>query len=408
MATKIMMPKLSDTMEEGIILKWVRKEGERVRQGEIIAEIQTDKADMELEAYDSGVLKRIVVPEGGRVPVGSLIAIIGDADEDIALLLEETSKPRRGIVQDQEPAVGGAKEGVTTEDTGGGRIDTRVKASPLAKRIAEEHGIDLASVRGSGPEGRITKEDVEVAVSTRVSTAPAASGLVAAQGLEYEDVEPSLMRKTVARRMHESKITVPHFYVTMEINMKNAIEFRRELNELEDAKVTFTDIIVKGSAVALVRHPKVNSSFVGDKIRLNRAVNIGVAVALDDGLVTPVIRNCESKSLRDIATESKDLADRARARKLKPEEYQGGTFTVSNLGMFDVENFVAIINPPEGAILAVGAIAEKPVIENEQVTIGHTMKVTLSCDHRVIDGAVGAQFLQELRKILENPLSLII
>ncbi len=403
-----MMPKLSDTMEEGIILKWVRKEGERVRQGEIIAEIQTDKADMELEAYDSGVLKRIVVPEGGRVPVGSLIAIIGDADEDIALLLEETSKPRRGIVQDQEPAVGGAKEGVTTEDTGGGRIDTRVKASPLAKRIAEEHGIDLASVRGSGPEGRITKEDVEVAVSTRVSTAPAASGLVAAQGLEYEDVEPSLMRKTVARRMHESKITVPHFYVTMEINMKNAIEFRRELNELEDAKVTFTDIIVKGSAVALVRHPKVNSSFVGDKIRLNRAVNIGVAVALDDGLVTPVIRNCESKSLRDIATESKDLADRARARKLKPEEYQGGTFTVSNLGMFDVENFVAIINPPEGAILAVGAIAEKPVIENEQVTIGHTMKVTLSCDHRVIDGAVGAQFLQELRKILENPLSLII
>lgn len=289
MATKITMPKLSDTMEEGIILKWIRKEGERVKQGEIIAEIQTDKADMELEAYDSGVLKRIVVQEGGRVPVGSLIAVIGEADEDISLLLEGISKPREMKVQKPQLPAGVVKQSMTPESAVEERTGGRIKASPLARRMAEDHRIDLASVHGSGPDGRITKEDVEVAVAAPVSTASAASGFVAVPRLEYEDVEPTLMRKTIAKRMHESKATVPHFYVTMEINMKNAIEFRGKLNELENTKVTFTDIIVKGAAIALVRHPKVNSAFLGEKIRLNRSVNIGVAVALDDGLVTPVI-----------------------------------------------------------------------------------------------------------------------
>jgi len=412
MATKIMMPKLSDTMEEGIILKWVRKEGEPVKQGEVIAEIQTDKADMELEAYDSGVLRKIVIPEGGKVPVGALIAIIAETDEDISALLVERPEKEEKKAGGKQPSKKEIQPAVAAEQAPVKPTDGRIKVSPLARRMAQDYRIDLKLVQGTGPEGRIIKRDIEAYLVTALvpplREIPGVLPAVAVSGLEYKDIELSLMRKTIAKRMQESKVSVPHFYVTMEINMKNAIEFRKNLNEMNDIKVTFTDIIVKAAAIALLRHPKVNSAFLGDKIRMNRSVNIGVAVALDDGIVTPVVRNCEMKSLGQIAKETKDLAERARERKLKPEEYQGGTFTVSNLGMFDVENFTAIINPPEGAILAVGAIVEKPVVENGQIVVGHTMKVTLSCDHRVIDGAVGAQFLQELKRILENPLSLVI
>ncbi len=419
MATKILMPKLSDTMTEGVILRWVKKEGEKVKQGEILVEIQSDKADMELEAYDSGVLKKILIPEGGRAEIGELIAIIGGENEDISSIIttkpKVESKPQEAVkkVADltrqeekvitpktPEPAklVEAAKPTQVTKGDG------RVKASPLARRIAQEHHVDLGALSGTGPGGRIIKRDLEEVIAKGAPVAPA----VARPGIAFQEFEVSQMRKVVARRMLESKTTAPHFYVTSEIDMKKAIEFRTAINALEEVKISYNDMIIKACAKALLKVPRVNSYFLGEKIRTNYVAHIGVAVALDDGLITPIVRNCESKTLGQIAREVKELAQRARDRKLKPDEYTGSTFTVSNLGMFDVENFAAIINPPEGAILAVGSILEKPVVENGQIVIGHRMKATLSCDHRVVDGAVGAQFLQELKKILENPASLAV
>jgi pyruvate dehydrogenase E2 component (dihydrolipoamide acetyltransferase) len=418
MATKVMMPKLSDTMEEGIILRWVRKEGDPVKQGEIIAEIQTDKADMELEAYDSGVLRKVVVPEGGKVAIGELIAVIGEPDEDISSMFTPSVPGGGKKLEKGEPTTTVGQKGIESQPKSSAEevmpkpADIRIRISPLARRLASEHHVDLLQVRGTGPDGRILKRDVESLLALIVGVlpleVPQSAAIPSGTQNEYEDVELTLMRKTVAKRMHESKATVPHFYVTMEINMDKAIEFRKDLNEVGTQKVTFTDLIVKSAAKALLEHPKVNSSYLGDRIRQNKRVNIGVAVALDDGLITPVVRNCELKTLEQIASEIKDLADRAKERKVRPEEFQDGTFTISNLGMFDVENFAAIINPPEGAILAVGRIAEKPVAVRSEIVLGHTMKVTLSCDHRVIDGAVGAQFLQELKKILESPISLLL
>ncbi|MGA7162109.1 MAG: pyruvate dehydrogenase complex dihydrolipoamide acetyltransferase [Bacteroidota bacterium] len=408
MATKIAMPKLSDTMEEGIILKWLKKEGESVKQGEIIAEVQTDKADMELEAYDTGILRKIFVPEGKGAAVGKPIAIIGAATEDISSLLADTSAPSAGHgtptnAPSSSTPVQQVQHFAESPAASHADGDGRVKASPLAKAIAAQNKIDLHSISGSGPMGRIVKKDLEAPLTMGAAHVPRAYVAGTSQ-----EIPLSLMRKTIAKRLVESKTTAPHFYLTYEVDMKRAIDLRASLNTNGDLKVSYNDIIVRACAFALRNHPKVNSSFAGDKIIQHGAINVGVAVALDDGLITPVIRNTDMKSLFEIAAESKELAAKARDKKLKPEEFSGGTFTVSNLGMFGVEEFAAIINPPEAAILAVGTIVEKPVLENGRVVAGNRLKLTLSCDHRVVDGAVGAQFMQELKSILENPWKLAI
>jgi len=407
MATKIMMPKLSDTMEEGVILKWLRKEGEMIKQGEILVEIESDKADMELEAYDSGILRKIVVPAGSKAPIGALIAVIGEAGEDIASLLAESpalpaakkqaeaqqqaAKPSAAPVAASAPAVSRATDG-------------RLKASPLAKRIAQERGINLNQVHGTGPSGRIIKRDLES--SSSGGYVPRPSGPITPG--TSEDVPLSSIRKTIAKRMTESKMTAPHFYVTVEVDMEPAMAFRDQILNATSLKISYTDILIKAAASALMNHPGVNATYQGDTMRQHHFAHIGVAVALDEGLVTPVIRNCEQKRIDQISVELRELVERARNRKLKPEEYQGSTFTISNLGMFDVDDFVAIVNPPEGAILAVGSIVERAVVRNGKIRIGHIMKMTLSSDHRIIDGAVAARFLQDLRKFLESPAALTI
>lgn len=403
MATKVSMPKLSDTMEEGIILKWLKKEGEEVKQGEIIAEVQTDKADMELEAYDTGILRKIFVAEGKGAAVGKPIAIIGTASEDIAALLVDTSAPSAGhaaptIVVSSPKASEKSPPSVVTAAAPSAAVDARMKASPLAKAIAEQNKIDLTSISGSGPMGRIVKKDLESALTRGASRIPHTY----VPGTSTE-IPLSLMRKTIAKKLVESKTTAPHFYLTYDVDMKRAIDLRASINSDANVKISYNDIIVRACALALRNHPKVNSSFAVDKIIQHGAINVGVAVAIDDGLITPVIRNADMKTLFEIAGESKELAARAREKKLKPEEFSGGTFTVSNLGMYGVEEFAAIINPPEGAILAVGTIVEKPVVENGQIVVGNRLRLTLSCDHRVVDGAVGAQFMQEVKLILENP-----
>ena len=401
------MPKLSDTMDEGIILKWVKKEGDAVKQGEIIAEVQTDKAEMELEAYDSGIIRKIFVPEGKGAPVGKPIAIIGSATEDISALLVDTSAPVAShgaspsieIPKAPEPSKPPVIAAVSTTSGSEGRT----KASPLAKAIAVQNRIDLATISGSGPMGRIVKRDLEPVLAKGLSVS--SKNYVAGKTVE---IPLSMMRKTIAKRLVESKTTAPHFYLTYEIDMDRAVDFRTSLNAALNMKTSYNDIVVKTCALALRDHPKVNSSFAGDKIIQHGPINVGIAVALDDGLITPVIRNADMKSIQEIANESKELATKARDKKLKPDEFSGGTFTVSNLGMFGVEEFAAIINPPEGAILAVGSIVEKAVVVNGKVQIGSRLKLTLSCDHRVVDGAVGAQFMQEVKAILENPIRLLL
>ena len=408
MATTIAMPKLSDTMTEGVILKWRYKEGDKVKQGETLVEIESDKADMELESYDSGILRKILVPDGGKAAIGAPIAIIAGADEDISALLSGSpppskphapapSKPPETTAATVTPAASFVQPAAAPPTNG------RVKASPLAKRLASANNLRLDSISGSGPQGRIVKRDIEGAMRRGSATPPSLPAI--APGT-YQDVELSLIRKTIAKRMQESKQVAPHFYVTVEIDMEAAIEFRNELNKASQSKISFTDIIIKATASTLMRHPQVNASYLGNAMRQYGYAHIAVAVALDEGLVTPVIRNCEQKGISRINFELRDLAERARNRKLKPEEYQGATFTVSNLGMFDVDEFVAIINPPEGAILAVGSIVQKPVARGGGIFIGNTMRVTLSSDHRIIDGAVAARFLQDFKKTMENPATL--
>lgn len=406
MATKIAMPKLSDTMTEGVILKWRYKEGDKVKQGETLVEIESDKADMELESYDSGILRKILVPDGGKAAIGAPIAIIAEANEDISALLSGGPLPapvpaEKRATAPTPPATPPSPQAPSSSvavPTNG-----RTKASPLAKRLASQNNVRLDSISGSGPQGRIIKRDVESALQGNRFIAPSQPAI--APGTS-QDVELSLIRKTIAKRMQESKQVAPHFYVTVEIDMDAAIEFRERLNKASTSKISFTDIVIKATASTLMKHPQVNASYLGDKMRQYGYAHIAVAVALDEGLVTPVLRNCEQKGIAAINLELHDLAERARNRKLKPEEYQGATFTISNLGMFDVDEFVAIINPPEGAILAVGSIKQKPVVRGGGIFIGNTMKVTLSSDHRIIDGAVAARFLQEFKKTMENPATL--
>ncbi len=409
MASKLTMPKLSDTMTLGVLLKWLKKEGEKVDAGEVIAEAESDKATMELEAFDAGTLLKIVVPEGGKVPVGGLLAIIGEKGEDIAALMRDTAPaPEPEPVPEMTeplpaapvPDVTPANEIITTDSV-------RIKASPLARKIAAAKGIDLRRVQGSGTGGRIISRDL--AAMPSAAEVPAKQAAAAAPAA-VSSVQPlNTMRTAIASRMTLSKTTVPHFYLTMEIDMDKLVALRTEMNAAQkEIKISFNDLIVKAVAAALIKHPRVNGSFAGDKFILHQQVDIGLAVALEDGLITPVLRDCAVRSVGQLAQEARVLIDKAKERKLTPDEYTGSTFTISNLGMFDIEEFSAIINPPEAAILAVGAIQEKPVVQNGQIVVGQRMKVTLSCDHRIVDGATGALFLKDFKNYLENPALLLI
>jgi pyruvate dehydrogenase E2 component (dihydrolipoamide acetyltransferase) len=407
MAEIIRMPRLSDTMEEGVIVGWQKKVGDKVKPGDILAEVETDKATMELESFHEGYLLYIGVPSG-PVAVDGIIAVIGAKDEAYEHLLTvsptatNTKSPEAppSAASPATPIVTSASSS-TTESAITQSEDTRVKASPLARKLAAEAGIALSNIAGSGEQGRIIRKDVTEAVQNKGSFAPS----VSTGG--YEEVAVSQMRKTIARRLSESKFTAPHFYLTMEISMDKAIEARQSINQYSGHKTSFNDLVVKATAIALKQHPAVNSSWLGDKIRYNKDINIGVAVAVEDGLLVPVIRHADSKSLRQLNEEIRQQADKAKSKKLSPEEMSGNTFTISNLGMFGIDEFTAIINPPDACILAVGGIITKPVVKEGQIVVGNTMKVTLSCDHRVVDGATGAKFLQTLRDLLEDPVRLL-
>ncbi|MGM0545518.1 MAG: pyruvate dehydrogenase complex dihydrolipoamide acetyltransferase [Bacteroidota bacterium] len=417
MAVKVEMPKLSDTMEEGVIATWNVKEGDSVESGDVIAEVETDKATMEVEVFDAGTILKILAKEGDSVPLGGLIAVIGKEDEDISNILEE-AKPADGSSEDTSEKKEAKKSddsseeekenfdpvfGDLDENENGKSDDGRIKASPLARNMAEEQGINLANVEGSGPHGRIIKRDIEGYEPSKAPAAPAAT-------VSREDKEHrvSQMRKTIARRLSESKFSSPHFYETIDIDMSAVWDARKQLNEISESKISFNDIVVKACATALRKHPQVNSSWHGDKIVEHGNVNVAVAVGIDEGLLTPVIDNTDQKGLQQIATESKTLIEKAQNRDLQPEEMEGSTFTVSNLGMFGIEEFTAIINPPNACILAVGAIREIPVVEDGEVVPGKRMKVTLSSDHRIVDGVVAAKFLNTLKNMLENPLGLVL
>ena len=448
MATQVVMPKLSPTMEEGQVARWLKKEGDKVSMGEPIAEIDTDKATMEMQALSAGVLRKVLVQEGDSAPLGQPIAIIGEPDEDISELLKnaEAAAPAKESVEEPKEAVeqpvkseSGAAPAVEQKEaapqpevapqpeiarevqTDGKRpTGGRMLVSPIAARMAAESGVDLKSVQGSGPSGRIIKRDIEEAMKApkaAPSGAPQLKPLAMPRAQTgatygpsaYRDEPMSEMRRTIAKRLVTSLGPVPHFFLTTEIEMDRAADMRQQINTLyPDAKVSINDVIIKVAAVALIQHPQVNASFQDKTVRFYEHADIGVAVATDNGLITPIVRAAEVKSLLDIATEVRELAGRARARKLKPEEYLGATFSISNLGMFGIDEFTAVINPPEAAILAVGAMKEKPVARDGEIEIHQMMRVTMSCDHRVVDGAVGAQFLQTFKQILENPLYLFL
>ncbi|MFB3895430.1 MAG: dihydrolipoamide acetyltransferase family protein [bacterium] len=391
MANKVVMPKLSDTMEEGVIVQWHKKEGDIVNSGDVLAGIETDKAIVELQAFANGILRKILVPEQGKAPVGKLIAVIGKSDEDISTMLQESDKitPEVKTTESKIPAGTAVlkPESVQPKPTG------KIIASPLAKRLAEEAGIDLALVTGTGPEGRITEKDVNQYLADR-----------APQSGEYTEKEPSQMWKAIARKMVESKSSVPQFYVTTEIEMDEVFKTKSVMTEMNpDERVTITDILVKAVAKTLEKHPEFNVSYTNGKIRYHQKINIGIAVALDDGLVVPVVKNCANKPLLQMAKEAQELIQKAKNRTIQPDEYRDGTFTISNLGMFPVSHFIAIIQPPESAILAVGMTQDKPVVKDGQIVIRKIMAVTLSCDHRVIDGAMAAVFLKDLKQRLEQP-----
>ncbi len=420
MAEIIKMPRLSDTMEEGNIIAWHKKEGDKVEPGDLLAEIETDKATMDFESLWDGYLLHIAVKEGA-VPVEGVIAVIGDKDEDWKAALAAEQSAHNGKAEQPAPAAQSTEAATAAAPAAPAATATappttpsesRIKASPLAKSIAREAGIDLSAIQGTGDNGRIVKRDVEAYLETRPTQAAApampAFAAVPGGGEAYEDKPLSQMRKTIARRLSESKFTAPHFYLTMEIDMDNVVEMRPRLNELSPVKISFNDIVIKAAAVALRQHPAINASWLGDSIRYNHHVNIGVAVAVDEGLLVPVIRHADMKSLSQINQEVKAFAEKARQRKLQPDEMSGNTFTISNLGMFGIEEFTGIINPPDSCILAVGAIIEKPVVKNGEIVPGHRMKVTMSCDHRVVDGATGAEFLQTLKGILEEPMRLLV
>jgi pyruvate dehydrogenase E2 component (dihydrolipoamide acetyltransferase) len=416
-AEVVPMPKMSDTMTEGVIAAWHKKVGDTVKRGELLAEIETDKATMEYESYHAGTLLYIGAEAKQAVPINGILAVIGEPGADWQTLVKAYgAAPAKAAAAPaaatpEAPAVPAvAQAHATVQSTGNGRV----KASPLAKRIAREKGIDLAAIPGSGDQGRITRKDVEgfkpsATAPAKETKASAPVVLPQVVGKEsFDEVPVSQMRKTIARRLAESKFSAPHFYLTMEINMDKAIEARKSMNEFAQVKISFNDMVIRAVAAALRQHPDVNVSWLGDKIRRNHHVHIGVAVAVKDGLVVPVVRFADSKSLTHISAEVKDLAQRAHDKKLQPADWEGSTFTISNLGMFGIEEFTAIINPPDACILAVGGIKETPVVKNGQIVPGNVMKVTLSCDHRAVDGAVGSAFLKTLKGYLEDPVRILI
>jgi pyruvate dehydrogenase E2 component (dihydrolipoamide acetyltransferase) len=419
MATKVHMEALSPTMEEGRLVKWTKHEGDSVKSGDTLAEVETDKAVMELVARADGQLLKVMVPEGTTVPVGNVVAWIGKPGEklDGAGSGEQgaaTSKPSPAAAPPSpKPSAPAPAPTPPPPAAATAPADaTRVKASPLAKRIAQEVGVDLKLVRGSGPGGRVIKRDVEAGAPQARAVVPAPrSPLPAPFGVPYEDVPLTQIRKTIAKRLAASIGPIPHFFLTTEIDMERAAEAREALNNQlgeEGGKISFNDIIIKAVALALVQHRACNAWFQEDHIRYWNEVHIGMAVAIDDGLITPVIRNADRKSLREIGAESRELAARARSRRLKPEEYTGATFSVSNLGMFDIDQFTAVINPPEAGIVAIGSIVAKAVPDGDRVVVRRRLRVTMSCDHRVIDGATGAAYLKTLKQMLENPLAMLL
>jgi len=417
----VLMPKMSDTMVEGVIAAWHKKIGDVVKTGELLAEVETDKATMEYESYNAGTLLYIGAEAGKAVTVNGVLAIIGEKGADWQTLLKAHEAKASGgasatpaapkPAEAQAATSGSTPAAISTEHSSNGRI----KASPLAKKLAKDKGYDINQIQGSGDHGRVTKRDVE---NYKPSATPAAASgksagapvvLPQVVGKEsFEEIPVSQMRKTIAKRLAESKFSAPHFYLTMEINMDKAVEARKSMNEISPVKISFNDMVIKAAAAALRQHPDVNVSWLGDKMRKNHHVHIGVAVAVKDGLLVPVVRFADNKSLSHIATEVKDLAQRAHDKKLQPADWEGSTFTISNLGMFGIEEFTAIINPPDACILAVGGIKETPIVKNGQIVPGNIMKVTMSCDHRAVDGAVGSAFLKTLKGLLEDPVRILI
>jgi len=413
----VTMPRLSDTMEEGTVATWLKKVGDSVEEGDILAEIETDKATMEFESFQSGTLLHVGLKEGDSAKVDALLAIIGPEGTDVS----EVAKNFKGggfakkeeAPKKEVPKVPDTKETPkessqeTTSSSSSNADANRIFVSPLAKKMADEKGINIAQVKGSGENGRIVKRDIENYSPGAAS--PATVGKFVPAGQEDFDEKPnSQMRKVIAKRLAESKFTAPHYYLNVEFDMANAIAFREQFNSIPDTKISFNDMIVKACALALKQHPQVNSQWFADKMRLNNHVHIGVAVAVEDGLMVPVVKFANEQSLPQIGAAVKDFAGRARNKKLKPEEMEGSTFTVSNLGMFGIESFTSIINQPNSAILSVGAIVEKPVVKDGQIVVGNTMKLSLACDHRTVDGATGAQFLQTLKGFIENPITMLL
>ena len=409
MAEVVNMPRLSDTMTEGVVAKWHKKVGDSVSEGDLLAEIETDKATMEFESFQEGFLLHIGVAEGSKAPVDSILAILGQKGEDISELLKndtstsenQSKKEETKVEVKEEPPVITIKEDnktvtinqVSNPTPSSTLSNSKATASPLAKKLADERNINLSLIKGTGDFGRIVKKDIDNYTGT--NTTPSVE--------HFTDIEVSQMRKVIAQRLGESKFSAPHFYLTCEVNMDRTIEARQAINSISQVKISFNDMIVKAAAMALKQHPQVNSSWLGDSIRYNDHIHIGVAMAIEDGLLVPVVRFANNKRLSEISAEIKNYSVKAKAKKLQPEDWQGNTFTISNLGMFDIEEFTAIINPPDACILAVGGIIEKPIVKNGQIVIGNTLKVTLSCDHRVVDGVVGSQFLGTLKNYLENP-----
>lgn len=419
MAEIVYMPKLSDTMTEGVVAEWTKNVGDEVSSGEVLAEIETDKATMEFESFYDGILLHIGVEKGATAPVNAVLAIIGDKGEDVTKILAEAEKNAPSEVK-EEPAPAPKVEApkptpapvvstpapvkstpvVSVSDSNG-----RVFASPLAKSMANERGIDLTNVIGTGDGGRIVKRDIDH-YKPYVGGNAAKRGFVGVESFKDEPV--SQMRKTIAKRLSESKFTAPHFYLTLDIDMDNAIAIRKQINTLESGKVSFNDMVIKACGLALREHPTVNSAWLGDVIRRNEHVHIGVAVAVDEGLLVPVVRFADGKELTEIGSEVRTFAKKAKDKKLQPSDWEGNTFTISNLGMFGIEEFTAIVNPPDSCIMAVGGIKQVPVVKDGEIVPGNVMKVTLSCDHRVVDGVSGSEFLNTFKKYMENPVALLV
>lgn len=422
MAEALRLPRMSDTMEEGVIADILIKVGDKVNSGDVVAEVETDKATMEMESFQEGEVLHIAVAKGDSVPVNNILAVLGEKGEDFQAILDaENAKATTETVATEEP------EAVNTPDTTPPPVATntnnvennnisstttngRIKASPLAKKMAQENQIDLSQIKGSGEEGRIVKKDIENAIANPPQTKANAVQLPQIVAQEsYEEVNVSQMRKVIAKRLGESKFQAPHFYLTIEVNMNKAIAARKAMNEVSPSKISFNDLVIKASAAALRKHPAVNSSWLGSKIRYNHHIHIGMAIAVDEGLVVPVLRFADNKSLSHIATESKEFVLKAKSKKLMPDEMQGNTFSISNLGMMGISEFTAIINPPDAAILAVGGMKKELAFdENKNIVENNIMKMTLSCDHRVVDGAVGSAFLNTLKEYLENPVRMLV